>query len=199
MRIAFLALACSFARVRGLSKATPPNHTHHFPFPWRFWDVYCSIMASCSCWSHWYDTCDNNIEMVSTDTGLSVGERWGEGGGNPVSSISIPEVLFLGSDEIMALDDDNIEEVAWIMIIFCISVMLERTIHILMEVSYRLCYFWWVFVFFSQLFSCYQFGFTPGKWILGLRVVNCTSLQYTQTDPPRSVKVEPGNKLGLWQ
>ena len=52
---------------------------------------------------------------------------------------------------------------------------------------------------FSQLFSCYQFGFTPGKWILGLRVVNCTSLQYTQTDPPRSVKVEPGNKLGLWQ
>ena len=80
--------------------------------------------------------------MVSTDTGLSVGEReGGEGGGNPVSSISIPEVLFLGSDEIMALDDDNIEEVAWIMIIFCTSVTLERTIHILMEVSYRLCYF----------------------------------------------------------
>ena len=82
--------------------------------------------------------------MVSTNTGLSVGERrreGREGGGNPVSSISIPEVLFLGSDEIMALDDDNIEEVAWIMIIFCTSVTLERTIHILMEVSYRLCYF----------------------------------------------------------
>ena len=80
--------------------------------------------------------------MVSTDTGLSVGEReGGEEGGNPVFSISIPEVLFLGSDEIMALDDDNIEEVAWIMIIFCTSVTLERTIHILMEVSYRLCYF----------------------------------------------------------
>ena len=48
---------------------------------------------------------------------------------------SIPEVLFLGTDEIMKMDDESIEEVAWTMIIFFISVILERTVHILMEVS----------------------------------------------------------------
>ncbi|XP_011407619.1 PREDICTED: protein FAM8A1-like [Amphimedon queenslandica] len=100
----------------------------------------------------------------------------------PLLDFRIPEVLFLGTDEIMGMDDESIEEVAWTMIVFFISVILERTVHILME-----------------LLCCHKFGCTPGKWLLGLRVFNCTSLHYTQTDPFRTVKIEPGNKLGLWQ
>lgn len=42
--------------------------------------------------------------------------------------------MFLGTDEIMDMDDDEIEEVAWVTIIFIISVVLERVIHSLMEV-----------------------------------------------------------------
>ena len=47
---------------------------------------------------------------------------------------SIPEVLFLGTDEIMEMDEESIDEVAWTMIVFFISVILERIVHILMEV-----------------------------------------------------------------
>ena len=40
------------------------------------------------------------------------------------------------------------------------------------------------------MFSC-----TPGKWLLGLRVVHATSVHLTRTQPGRTIRVVPGNRI----
>lgn len=87
----------------------------------------------------------------------------------------VPEILFEGADEWL---DIPLEELRDEITLFVFSVMMQRLVHVLME---------------AMLVA--MFGYTPGKWLMRLRVLQGVSVQYTRTMPGYSIRVEPGVKL----
>ena len=48
----------------------------------------------------------------------------------------VPEAIFLGADVVLSLSDDELEDIGWTMIVFFMSVLIERISHVIMEVSH---------------------------------------------------------------
>ena len=46
----------------------------------------------------------------------------------------VPEVVFLGADVVMKMEEDELEEIGWTMIVFFFSIFLQRCAHGIMEV-----------------------------------------------------------------
>lgn len=100
----------------------------------------------------------------------------------PQLDFRVPEAIFLGADVVLSLSDDELEDIGWTMIVFFISVLIERISHVIME---TIC--------------TYRFGCTFGKWLMGLRIYQCTVVNYTRTEPGRTIKIQPGIKMGFSQ
>lgn len=98
----------------------------------------------------------------------------------PDVDFRVPEVLFHGRAVWSKLEEEQIVETQETMVLFLISVMLQRALHAFFEVV-------WVTVFAA----------TPGKWLMGLRVLSCRSIHYTRTVPGVTVKIVPGGRLPL--
>ena len=50
-----------------------------------------------------------------------------------------------------------------------------------------------------QTIFLWLLGWTPGKWLMGLRVMKCADSHLTRTMPGYSVRIKPGGKISFIQ
>lgn len=96
----------------------------------------------------------------------------------PELDYRIPEVVFQGSNVWADLAEEDLLEIKDTLMVFLFSVILQRMLHGFMETV------------LVAVFAC-----TPGKWLMGLRVLRCSAIHYTRTQPGYTVRIEPGGKL----
>lgn len=47
----------------------------------------------------------------------------------------IPESLFLGAEVILNMEDDELEEMGWTVLVFLVSIVSQRMVHLVLEVN----------------------------------------------------------------
>jgi hypothetical protein len=101
----------------------------------------------------------------------------------PEADLRIPEILLEGSDVWATIEEAaDLDDIQDILQTFVFSVLMQRINHVLLE-------FMW-----TAVFSC-----TPGKWLLGLRIVHANSIHLTRTQPGYTLRIVPGGRISLWR
>jgi uncharacterized RDD family membrane protein YckC len=99
----------------------------------------------------------------------------------PEADLRIPEILFEGSEVWAAIEEEeDLDEIQRVLQTFLFSIFMQRVHHAILEAV-------WI-----SVFSC-----TPGKWLMGLRVLRCNSTHLTRTHPGWTIRVVPAGRVSL--